>query len=160
MILHRKPVELVEQPLDGQVQGERFTAPASPTEINLYQVVRVAAGVVQPVQTTQTTGFFLALTDTSPGEHPEGSFVNNPDGSWFSARPTTIDVVSITGRLGIITAQGTLLAAHIGQAFGLLQVGRVTVLDLANPTVDAATILEVVEGSVGGQNARVLVRFL
>lgn len=159
MILHPKPVELVEAPLDGQVQAQRVNAPAAPTEIYLYQVVRLASGAAQPVQTTQATNFYLAVTDTSAGAKPQGSFVDNPNGSWFATRPSKVDVVPITGKLGIISAKGTLASANIGASFGLLQEGRYTVLDLANTATAAATILEVVEGAVGDQYARVLVRF-
>lgn len=158
MKLHPKPVELIEAPLDGQVQAQTVNAPTAPTEIYLYQVVRLASGVAQPVQTTQTTGFYLAVTDTSVGK-PVGSFVDNPGASWFASRPSTVDVVGLSGKLGIISAKGVLASGNIGASFGLTQEGRNTVLDLSNTATAAATIQQVVEGAVGDEYARVLVRF-
>lgn len=157
-MLHPKPVELIEKPLDGQVQSQSVNAPAAPTEIYLHQVVRVASGTAQPVQSTTATGFFLAVSDTSPGAQPQGSFTTHPNGAWFASRPTKVDVVPISGKLGIISVKGNLAASNIGQSFGLTQEGRYTMLDLANNTA-AATILELVEGRYGTQNCRVLVRF-
>ncbi len=156
-VLPYKPVELVETPVDGQVQAQRVGAPAT-ANFYLGQIVKLVGGNAAPLAGNETTGFFVVVKDNSPGYYPEGSFVDNPDGSWFAAKPNFVDVVPVSGRLVIITARGTLASTHIGASFGLAQDGEYTVLNLAATTTAAATILRVVEGAVGHTNARVLVR--
>lgn len=157
MQLHPKPVELVESPLDGQVQFEELNAPAT-GEIYLHQVVKSVSGTATPLAGTETTGFYLAVSDTTP-TLPAGSTQDLGQAGWYAARPSKVRVVPLSGKKAIISAKGTLAAANIGAQFGLLQEGPYTVLNLANTTNQAAKILAVVEGQVGDQYARVLVQF-
>ena len=76
----------------------------------------------------------------------------------MASRPDKVRVVPLSGKKAIISAKGKLSSTHIGAQFGLLQEGRYTVLDLSNTTT-AAKVLEVVEGEVGDEYARVLVQF-
>jgi len=158
MLTHRlKPAELVDKPPDGSAFARRVPAPTT-TDFRLGEIVRIATnGQAARLTGLETTGFHLVVKDNSPGYLPEGSFVDNPDGSWFASRPGTIDVIPVSGRRVILTAQGTLSAAHIGAQRPLATTSDgVTVVNLGGNGT-AARILQVVEGRVGDTNARVLV---
>ena len=157
MLTHRlKPAELVDKPPDGSAFARRVPAPAT-TDFRLGEIVTIAAnGQANRLAGSETTGFHLVVKDNSPGL-PEGSFVDNPDGTWFARRPSTIDVIPVSGRRVILTAQGTLANAHIGAQRPLATTtDGITVVNLSG-NGSAARILQVVEGRVGDTNARVLV---
>jgi len=156
MLTHRlKPAEYVEKPPDGTAFAQRVPAPTT-TDFRLGEIVRIASGQAARLTGTETTGFYLVVKDNSPGL-PEGSFVDNPDGTWFAKRPDFIDVVPVSGRRVILSAQGTLAATHIGAQRPLATTADgITVVNL-DGTGTAARILQVVEGRVGDTNARVLV---
>lgn len=151
-----KPAELVEKPLDGQYFAQRVPAPTT-TDFRLGEIVKLSSGQAAKLTGSETTGFYMVVKDNTPGL-PEGSFVDNPDGDWFAKRPDYVDVVPVSGKKVILTAQGTLTAAHIGAQKPLATTPEgYTVVDLSG-TGTAATILQVVEGAVGDDNARVLVQ--
>ena len=157
MLTHRlKPAELVDKPPDGSAFARRIPAPTT-TDFRLGEIVSIAAnGQATRLTGSETTGFHLVVKDNSPGL-PEGSFVDNPDGTWFARRPSTIDVIPVSGRRAILTAQGTLTNAHIGAQRPLATTADgITVVNLGGNGT-AARILQVVEGRVGDTNARVLV---
>jgi len=156
MLTHRlKPAEMVDKPPDGSYFAQRVPAPTT-TDFRLGEIVRLSAGQAARLAGTENTGFFMVVKDNSPGL-PEGSFVDNPDGTWFARRPNFIDVIPVSGRRVILTAQGVLLATHIGQQRPLATTSDgITVVNL-DGTGTAARILQVVEGRVGDTNARVLV---
>ena len=157
MLTHRlKPAEYVEKPPDGTAFAQRVPAPTT-TDFRLGEIVRIASGQAARLTGTETTGFYLVVKDNSPGYLPEGSFVDNPDGSWFAKRPDFIDVIPVSGKRVILNAQGTLAATHIGAQRPLATTSDgITVVNLGG-TGTAARILQVVEGRVGDTNARVLV---
>lgn len=160
MKLIPKPVELVEAPLDGQYAFTELKAPTS-GDIFLHQVVKDdGTGTATLATGTDTTGFYLALSDTSP-TLKQGSSDSTSLGEvgFLASRPDKVRVVPLSGKKAIISAKGKLSSTHIGAQFGLLQEGRYTVLDLSNATKAAAKVLEVVEGEVGDEYARVLVQF-
>jgi hypothetical protein len=151
-----KPAELVDKPPDGSDFAQRIPAPTT-TDFKLGEIVKIASGQAARLAGTETTGFYMVVKDNSPGYLPEGSFVDNPDGSWFAKRPNFIDVIPVSGKRVILTAQGTLDAAHIGAQKPLTTTADgVTVVNLGG-TGTAAKIVQVVEGRVGDTNARVLV---
>jgi hypothetical protein len=151
-----KPAELVDKPPDGSAFAQRVPAPTT-TDFRLGEIVKLVSGQAAKLAGTETTGFFMVVKDNSPGYLPEGSFVDNPDGTWFARRPDFVDVVPVSGRRVILTAQGTLTNAHIGAQRPLATTpDGVTVVNLSG-TGTAARILQVVEGRVGDTNARVLV---
>jgi hypothetical protein len=151
-----KPAELVDKPPDGRASVQRVPAPTT-ADFKLGEIVKLVSGQAAKLAGTETTGFYLVVKDNSPGYLPEGSFVDNPDGSWFAKRPGTIDVLPVSGMRVILTAQGTLTAAHIGAQRPLATTtDGYTVVNLGG-TGTAARILQVVEGRVGDTNARVLV---
>jgi hypothetical protein len=151
-----KPAELVDKPPDGTHFARRVPAPTN-LDFRLGEIVRLtAAGQAAKLTGAETTGFFMVVKDNTPGL-PEGSFVDNPDGTWFAKKPDFIDVVPVSGRQVILTAQGALTATHIGAQRPLATTpDGYTVVNLAG-TGTAARILRVVEGRVGDTNARVLV---
>jgi len=153
-----KPVELVESPPDGSAFAQRVPAPTT-ADFRLGEIVKIASGQAAKLAGTETTGFHLVVKDNSPGYLPEGSFVDNPDGSWFAKRPGFIDVVPVSGKRVIMTAQGTLTTAHIGAQKPITTTSDgYTVVDLASASATTpARIVRVVEGRVGDTNARVLV---
>jgi hypothetical protein len=157
MLNHRlKPAEMVDKPPDGTFFAQRVPAPTT-TDFRLGEIVKLVSGQAAKLAGTETTGFFMVVKDNSPGYLPEGSFVDNPDGTWFARRPDFVDVVPVSGRRVILTAQGTLTNAHIGAQRPLATTpDGVTVVNLSG-TGTAARILQVVEGRVGDTNARVLV---
>ena len=160
MKLIPKPVELVEAPLDGQYAFTELKAPTS-EDIFLHQVVKDdGTGTAALAEDTDATGFYLALSDTGP-TLKQGSSDSTSLGEvgFWAARPDKVRVVPLSGKKAIISAKGVLADTHIGAQFGLLQEGRHTVLDLSNTTTAAAKVLEVVEGKVGDEYARVLVQF-
>lgn len=157
MKLIPKPVELVEAPLDGQYAFTELKAPTS-GDIFLHQVVKDNNGTAVLATDTDATGFYLALSDTSP-TLKQGSSESLGEIGFLAARPDKVRVVPLSGKKAIISAKGVLASSHIGAQFGLLQEGRHTVLDLSNTTTAAAKVLEVVEGKVGDEYARVLVQF-
>lgn len=160
MKLIPKPVELVEAPLDGQYAFTELNAPTG-GDIFLHQVVKDYGNGTAVLATDEdATGFYLALSDTGP-TLKQGSSDSTSLGEvgFWAARPDKVRVVPLSGKKAIISAKGVLDDAHIGAQFGLLQEGRYTVLDLSNTTTPAATILDVVEGKVGDEYARVLVQF-
>lgn len=158
MRLIPKPVELVEAPLDGQYAFTELVAPTS-GDIFLHQVVKDnGTGTAAPVAGTETTGFYLALSDTGP-TLKQGSSESLGEIGFWAARPDKVRVVPLSGKKAIISAKGTLASNHIGAQFGLLQEGQHTVLNLSNTTTAAAKVLGVVEGKVGDEYARVLVQF-
>lgn len=160
MKLIPKPVELVEAPLDGQYAFTELNAPAS-GDIFLHQVVKDdGTGTAALATGSDATGFYLALSDTGP-TLKQGSSDSTSLGEvgFWASRPDKVRVVSLSGKKAIISAKGVLDDTHIGAQFGLLQEGRHTVLDLSNTTTAAAKVLEVVEGKVGDEYARVLVQF-
>ncbi len=151
-----KPAELVDKPPDGTGFAQRVPAPTT-LDFKLGEIVKLLSGAAAKLTGTETTGFYMVVKDNSPGYLPEGSFLDNPDGSWFAKRPPFIDAVPVSGRKVILTAQGTLAATHIGAQRPLATTpDGYTVVDLAG-TGTAARILKVVEGKVGDTNARVLV---
>jgi len=156
MLTHRlKPAELVDKPPDGSAFAQRVPAPTN-VDFRLGEIVRIASGQAAKLTGSETTGFHLVVKDNTPGL-PEGSFVDNPDGTWFARRPNFIDVIPVSGRRVILTAQGTLAATHIGAQRPLsTTTDGITVVNLGG-TGTAARILQVVEGRVGDTNARVLV---
>jgi len=156
MLTHRlKPAELVDKPPDGSAFARRIPAPTT-TDFRLGEIVKIASGQAAKLEGNETTGFFMVVKDNSPGL-PEGSFLDNPDGSWFARRPNFIDAIPVSGRRVILTAQGTLNANHIGAQRPLATTPNgITVVNLGG-TGTAARILQVVEGRVGDTNARVLV---
>jgi hypothetical protein len=150
-----KPAELVDKPPDGTPFAQRVPAPTT-TDFRLGEIVKLVSGQAAKLAGNETTGFFMVVKDNTPGL-PEGSFVDNADGSWFAKRPNFIDVVPVSGRRVILTAQGTLNATHIGAQRPLATTpDGYTVVNLGG-TGTAARILQVVEGRVGDTNARVLV---
>jgi hypothetical protein len=150
-----KPAELVDKPPDGTPFAQRVPAPTT-TDFRLGEIVKLVSGQAAKLAGNETTGFFMVVKDNTPGL-PEGSFVDNADGSWFAKRPNFIDVVPVSGRRVILTAQGTLNATHIGAQRPLATTADgYTVVNLGG-TGTAARILQVVEGRVGDTNARVLV---
>jgi len=152
-----KPAELVDKPGDGTPFAQRVPAPTT-ADFKLGEIVKLSSGQAAKLAGTETTGFYLVVKDNSPGYLPEGSFLDNPDGSWFAKRPGFIDVVPVSGKRVVLTAQGTLAATHVGAQRPLATTADgYTVVDLAG-TGTAATILQVVEGRVGDTNARVLVQ--
>jgi len=158
MLTHRlKPAEMVDKPPDGTAFAQRVPAPTT-TDFRLGEIVRISNGQAAKLAGNETTGFHLVVKDNSPGL-PEGSFLDNPDGTWFARRPNFIDVIPVSGRRVILNAQGTLAATHIGARFFLLTTSDgYTVVNLGNSGTNApARILQVVEGRVGDTNARVLV---
>lgn len=158
MKLIPKPVELVEAPLDGQYAFTELKAPTS-GDIFLHQVVKDnGTGTAVPATDTDATGFYLALSDTSP-TLKQGSSESLGEIGFWAARPDKVRVVPLSGKKAIISAKGVLANTHIGAQFGLLQEGRYTVLNLSNTTTAAARVLGVVEGEVGDEYARVLVQF-
>jgi hypothetical protein len=156
MLNHRlKPAEMVDKPPDGTFFAQRVPAPTT-TDFRLGEIVKLVSGQAAKLAGNETTGFFMVVKDNSPGL-PEGSFVDNPDGTWFARRPDFIDVVPVSGRRVILNAQGTLAATHIGAQRPLATTpDGITVVNLGG-TGTAARILQVVEGRVGDVNARVLV---
>jgi hypothetical protein len=151
-----KPAELVDKPPDGSYFAQRVPAPTT-QDFKLGEIVKLVSGQATKLAGTETTGFYLVVKDNSPGYLPEGSFLDNPDGSWFAKRPDFIDVIPVSGRKVILTAQGTLAATDIGAQKPLATTADgYTVVNLAG-TGTAARILQVVEGRVGDTNARVLV---
>jgi len=156
MLTHRlKPAELVDKPPDGSAFAQRVPAPTN-VDFRLGEIVRIASGQAAKLTGSETTGFHLVVKDNTPGL-PEGSFVDNPDGTWFARRPNFIDVIPVSGRRVILTAQGTLAATHIGAQRPLsTTTDGITVVNLGGDGA-AARILQVVEGRVGDTNARVLV---
>ncbi len=151
-----KPAELVDKPPDGTGFARRVPAPTT-LDFKLGEIVKLVSGQAAKLAGTETTGFYMVVKDNSPGYLPEGSFLDNPDGSWFAKRPNFIDVVPVSGKRVILTAQGTLAATHIGAQKPLATTSDgYTVVNLASPGF-AARILKVVEGKVGDTNARVLV---
>jgi hypothetical protein len=156
MLNHRlKPAEMVDKPPDGTPFAQRVPAPTT-TDFRLGEIVKLVSGQAAKLAGNETTGFFMVVKDNSPGL-PEGSFVDNPDGTWFARRPDFIDVVPVSGRRVILNAQGTLAATHIGAQRPLATTpDGITVVNLGG-TGTAARILQVVEGRVGDVNARVLV---
>jgi hypothetical protein len=151
-----KPAELVDKPPDGSDFARRVPAPTT-TDFRLGEIVKLVSGQAAKLAGNETTGFFMVVKDNSPGYLPEGSFVDNPDGTWFARRPNFIDVVPVSGRRVILNAQGTLAATHIGAQRPLATTADgYTVVNLSG-TGTAARILQVVEGRVGDVNARVLV---
>ena len=156
MLTHRlKPAELVDKLPDGSAFAQRVPAPTN-VDFRLGEIVRIASGQAAKLTGSETTGFHLVVKDNTPGL-PEGSFVDNPDGTWFARRPNFIDVIPVSGRRVILTAQGTLAATHIGAQRPLsTTTDGITVVNLGG-TGTAARILQVVEGQVGDTNARVLV---
>lgn len=158
MKLIPKPVELVEAPLDGQYAFTELKAPTS-GDIFLHQVVKDDGTGTAAIATGEdTTGFYLALSDTGP-TLKQGSSESLGEIGFRAARPDKVRVVPLSGKKAIISAKGKLSSTHIGAQFGLLQEGRYTVLDLSNTARPAAKVLEVVEGEVGDEYARVLVQF-
>lgn len=158
MKLIPKPVELVEAPLDGQYAFTELKAPTS-GDIFLHQVVKDdGTGTAALATGEDTTGFYLALSDTGP-TLKQGSSESLGEIGFRAARPDKVRVVPLSGKKAIISAKGKLSSTHIGAQFGLLQEGRYTVLDLSNTARPAAKVLEVVEGEVGDEYARVLVQF-
>lgn len=158
MKLIPKPVELVEAPLDGQYAFTELKAPTS-GDIFLHQVVKAdGTGTAVLATGTDATGFYLAVSDTGP-TLKQGSSESLGEIGFQAARPDKVRVVPLSGKKAIISAKGVLAGTHIGAQFGLLQEGRHTVLDLSNTTTAAAKVLEVVEGKVGDEYARVLVQF-
>jgi hypothetical protein len=151
-----KPAELVDRPPDGSGFARRVPAPTT-LDFRLGEIVKLnASGQAEKLAGDEDTGFYLVVKDNTPGL-PEGSFVDNPDGTWFAKRPNFIDVVPVSGRRVILTAQGTLNATHIGAQRPLATTpDGYTVVNLGG-TGTAARILQVVEGRVGDTNARVLV---
>jgi len=156
MLTYRlKPAELVDKPPDGSAFAQRIPAPTN-VDFRLGEIVRIASGQAAKLTGSETTGFHLVVKDNTPGL-PEGSFVDNPDGTWFARRPNFIDVIPVSGRRVILNAQGTLAATHIGAQRPLsTTTDGITVVNLGG-TGTAARILQVVEGRVGDTNARVLV---
>lgn len=156
MLTYRlKPAELVDKPPDGSAFAQRVPAPTN-VDFRLGEIVRIASGQAAKLTGSETTGFHLVVKDNTPGL-PEGSFVDNPDGTWFARRPNFIDVIPVSGRRVILNAQGTLAATHIGAQRPLsTTTDGITVVNLGG-TGTAARILQVVEGRVGDTNARVLV---
>jgi hypothetical protein len=151
-----KPAELVDKPPDGSYFARRVPAPTT-QDFKLGEIVKLVSGQAAKLTGSETTGFFMVVKDNSPGYLPEGSFLDNPDGSWFAKRPDFIDVIPVSGRQVILTAQGTLAATHIGAQRPLATTpDGYTVVNLTG-TGTAARILRVVEGRVGDTNARVLV---
>jgi len=151
-----KPAELVDKPPDGTWFAQRVPAPTT-TDFKLGEIVKIASGQAAKLTGSETTGFYMVVKDNSPGYLPEGSFVDNPDGSWFAKRPDFIDVVPVSGKRVILTAQGTLASTHIGAQRPLATTpDGYTVVNLSG-TGTAAKIVRVVEGRVGDTNARVLV---
>lgn len=158
MKLIPKPVELVEAPPDGQYAFTELKAPTS-GDIFLHQVVKDdGTGTAALATGEDTTGFYLALSDTGP-TLKQGSSESLGEIGFRAARPDKVRVVPLSGKKAIISAKGKLSSTHIGAQFGLLQEGRYTVLDLSNTARPAAKVLEVVEGEVGDEYARVLVQF-
>lgn len=158
MKLIPKPVELVEAPPDGQYAFTELKAPTS-GDIFLHQVVKDdGTGTAALATGKDTTGFYLALSDTGP-TLKQGSSESLGEIGFRAARPDKVRVVPLSGKKAIISAKGKLSSTHIGAQFGLLQEGRYTVLDLSNTARPAAKVLEVVEGEVGDEYARVLVQF-
>lgn len=158
MKLIPKPVELVEAPPDGQYAFTELKAPTS-GDIFLHQVVKDdGTGTAALATGEDTTGFYLALSDTGP-TLKQGSSESLGEIGFRAARPDKVRVVPLSGKKAIISAKGKLSSTHIGAQFGLLQEGRYTVLDLSNTAKAAAKVLEVVEGEVGDEYARVLVQF-
>ncbi len=153
-----KPAELIDEPPDGTAFAQRVPAPAT-ADFRLGEIVKIASGSAAKLAGTETTGFYLVVKDNSPGYLPEGSFVDNPDGSWFAKRPGFIDVVPVSGKRLIMSAKGTLAATHIGAQKPIATTADgYTVVDLnSTSTTTPAKILQVVEGRVGDTNARVLV---
>ena len=150
-----KPAELVDMPPDGTRFAQRVPAPTT-ADFRLGEIVKLVSGQAAKLAGTETTGFHMVVKDNSPGL-PEGSFLDNPDGTWFAKRPNFIDVVPVSGRRVILTAQGTLAAGDIGAQKPLATTADgYTVVNLGG-TGTAARILQVVEGRVGDINARVLV---
>jgi hypothetical protein len=151
-----KPAELVDKPPDGSAFAQRVPAPTT-QDFKLGEIVKLTSGQADKLTGSETTGFYMVVKDNSPGYLPEGSFLDNPDGSWFAKRPDFIDVVPVSGRRVILTAQGTLAANHIGAQRPLATTADgYTVVNLSGNGT-AARILQVVEGRVGDTNARVLV---
>lgn len=152
-----KPVELVEPPLDGQIQAQRVPA-ASGVTFRAGEIVKLVSGTATKLAGTETTGFYLVVKDNTPGL-PAGSSVDLGYAGWFAKDPGYVDVVPVSGKYVIMTAQGTLAAANIGQQFGLTTgTDGITRLNLSNTTNLAGRLEQVVEGQVGDQNARVLVK--
>lgn len=166
MLYSAKPVELVTKPLDGQEQFTLLDAPSS-GEIYPFQIVKSVSGVATPVANTDTTGFYLALSDTSatlPAHGPvdaPGGTAGGEIGSWVvKGQPAKVRVLDMAGRKAIVTVSGTLATTHIGQKKTFVQSGPYTLLDLSSaPATGGVTILELVEGTFGQPNARVLVQF-
>jgi len=156
MLTYRlKPAELVDKPPDGSAFAQRIPAPTN-VDFRLGEIVGIASDQAAKLTGSETTGFHLVVKDNTPGL-PEGSFVDNPDGTWFARRPNFIDVIPVSGRRVILNAQGTLAATHIGAQRPLsTTTDGITVVNLGG-TGTAARILQVVEGRVGDTNARVLV---
>jgi hypothetical protein len=151
-----KPAELVVKPPDGSAFAQRVPAPTT-ADFKLGEIVKLSSGSAAKLGGTETTGFYMVVKDNSPGYHPEGSFVDNPDGTWFAKRPDFIDIVPVSGKRVILTAQGTLASTHIGAQRPLATTtDGYTVVNLSG-TGTAAKIVGVVEGRVGDTNARVLV---
>lgn len=167
MKLIPKPVELVEAPLDGQYAFIELKAPPD-EDIFLHQVVRNKNGTAVLAKDAKPDpdqffeegyeGYYLALSDTGP-TLKQGSSESLGEIGFRAARPDKVRVVSLGGKKAIISAKGKLSSSHFGNYFGLLQEGRYTVLDLSNTARPAAKVLEVVEGNVGDEYARVLVEF-
>lgn len=165
MKLIPKPVELVEAPLDGQYAFIELKAPPD-EDIFLHQVVRNNDGTAVLARGAATDrsleesyeGYYLALSDTGP-TLKQGSSESLGEIGFRAARPDKVRVVPLSGKKAIISAKGKLSSSHIGNSFSLLQEGRYTVLDLSNTDIPVAKVLEVVEGKVGDEYARVLVQF-
>ena len=159
MKLIPKPVELVDSHPDGVYAFTELKAPTS-GDIFLHQVVKDDNGTAVLATGSDTAGLYLAVSDTGPALK-QGSSDSTSLGEvgFWAARPDKVRVVPLRGKRAIISAKGVLSSTHIGAQFGLLQEGRHTVLDLSNTTTPAAKVLEVVEGKVGDEYARVLVQF-
>jgi hypothetical protein len=159
-----EPVALVNAPLDGEEQFTYLNAPAT-GQIHLHQIVKNVDGVATPVDSADTTGFYLAVSDTSPtqaahgGTEGPGGTVGAGIGDWVAKRPAKVRVIDLTGRKVIVSVSGTLDPSHIGTRKTFTQSGPYTVLDLnSTPASGGALILELVGGGFGLPNSRVLVQ--
>jgi hypothetical protein len=157
MVTHiPKPAELVDRPPDGSGFARRVPAPLM-FDFRLGEIVTLtASGEAARLSGSETTGFYLVVKDNTPGL-PEGSFLDNYDGSWFAKKPEYIDVIPVSGRLVILNAWGMVTASHIGARRPLFTSGDGYTFVNIGGTGTAARILQVVEGRIGDMNPRVLV---
>lgn len=157
-----RPAALVDVPPDMVAQYDLEVPPAANVEIRAFQVVGLTSNTADPAAVNTASTRYVALND-SLVHLPGGGYSTLPGAakgmSQFvgGAKADKIRLLKVSGRRLILTAKGALASAHIGAQKPLVQEDGVTKVDLAG-TGTTVTILDVVEGTFGDTNTKVLVQ--